>query len=124
SACSESRWVLTDTYSPTAMLIAPAARPARPAVNTAPRSVVAAATPMTSPAVDTMPSLAPSTPARSQFRRPATDPSWASWWVGAVVTGESATDARPVRAGGRRDAVRELDVELGEPARVVCRQRP
>ena len=42
SAFSESRWVLTETYSPTAMLIAPAASPARPAVSTAPRSVVAA----------------------------------------------------------------------------------
>ena len=78
SACSESRWVLTETYSPTAMLMAPAASPASPAVRTIPRLVVAAATPMTRPAVETMPSLAPSTPARSQFSRPANDLSWAS----------------------------------------------
>ena len=33
SACSESRWVLTETYSPAAMLSAPAARPATPAIS-------------------------------------------------------------------------------------------
>ena len=35
-------------------------------------AAVAPATPTTRPAVDTMPSLAPSTPARNQFSRPAT----------------------------------------------------
>ena len=38
-----------------------------PAAKMGPRSVVAAATPMTMPATETMPSLAPRTPARSQF---------------------------------------------------------
>src|SRR4051812_34021686 len=43
-----------------------------------PRSAVAPATPMTIPATDTIPSLAPSTPARSQFNRPARLPECGS----------------------------------------------
>ena len=125
SAFSESRWVLTDTYSPTAMLIAPAASPARPAVSTAPRSVVAAATPITRPAVDTMPSLAPSTPARSQFSRPAIEPSWASSCSGAVDRGRQLTrSVAPCARGRRGDAVRQLDVELGQAAGVVRGEQP
>ena len=65
----------TETYSPAAMLIAPATSPATPATTMALRSVVAPATPTTIPAVETMPSLAPRTPARSQLSRLAT-PSW------------------------------------------------
>ena len=61
--------MLTETYSPAAMLSAPAASPATPATRIAPRSLVAPATPITMPAVETMPSLAPSTPARSQLSR-------------------------------------------------------
>ena len=61
--------MLTETYSPAAMLIAPAKSPATPATRIAVRSVVAPATPTTRPAVDTMPSLAPRTAARSQFSR-------------------------------------------------------
>ena len=57
-AFSESRWLDTDTYSPRAIDTAPATRPAMPAVNSGPRSVVTPATPTTSPATDTMPSLA------------------------------------------------------------------
>ena len=61
--------MLTETYSPAAMLSAPAASPATPATRIVPRSLVAPATPITMPAVETMPSLAPSTPARSQLSR-------------------------------------------------------
>src|SRR5689334_17440802 len=80
-ASSESRWLDTDTYSPRAIDTAPATRPAMPAVNSGPRSVVTPATPTTSPATDTMPSLAPSTPARNQFSRdpkpaPCCSPGW------------------------------------------------
>ena len=75
-----SRCVLTDTYSPTAIDSAPAASPAMPAVSTGPRSAVAAATPMTMPAVETIPSLAPKTAARSQLSLLATEP-----WCGCVL---------------------------------------
>jgi hypothetical protein len=64
SACE-----LTETYSPAAMDMAPAARPATPAVSIAPRPAPAAATPIRRLAVETMPSLAPSTAARSQPER-------------------------------------------------------
>ncbi len=63
--------MLTETNSPVPMLSAPAVRAAMPAITMAVLSDVAPATPMTTPAVDTMPSLAPSTAARSQFSRDA-----------------------------------------------------
>src|SRR6476469_7764539 len=104
-ACSVSRWVLTETYSPTAMLIAPAARPAMPAVMIADSSAVAPATPTTMPAVDTMPSLAPSTPARSQLSRLATSlPCGSSWPLS-----DSSTCSR-VMVGGLRSGTEELVV--------------
>jgi hypothetical protein len=73
-ARSLSRWLETDTYSPSAIDTAPATSPARPAVKMGPRAEVPPATPMTMPATDTTPSLAPSTPARNQFNRPAVPP--------------------------------------------------
>ena len=78
SARSLSRWLETDTYSPSDIDTAPATRPASPAVKMGPRAVVAPATPMTMPATDTIPSLAPSTAARSQFSRPAMPPACGS----------------------------------------------
>lgn len=54
---------------PSAIDTAPATNPAIPAVRIGPGSGVTAATPTTKPAVQTMPSLAPSIPARSQFSR-------------------------------------------------------
>ncbi len=83
-----SRCVLTDTYSPSAIDTAPATRPAKPAVAISLVTVVAAATPITSPAVEMIPSLAPSTPARSQFNRLANDPPCGSWaWATSVLMG-------------------------------------
>ena len=72
-ARSVSRWVLTDTYSPSAMDTAPATRPAMPAVAISLVSGVAAATPITRPAVEMTPSFAPRTPARNQFSRDASE---------------------------------------------------
>src|SRR4051812_21577967 len=76
SACSASRCELTDTYSPAAIDSAPATRPAIPAVTIAAAEAPEAATPSTRLAVDTIPSLAPSTAARSQLER------WLRWTVG------------------------------------------
>src|SRR6478752_1720276 len=73
SARSASRWALTDTNSPTAIDIAPAARPATPAIRMAPRSEDAEATPIIRLDVETIASLEPSTAARSQ-------PARALWW--------------------------------------------
>ena len=70
SAVWLSRWEDTDTYSPSAIDTDPAANPASPAVRMGPVAVVAPATPTTMPATETIPSLAPSTAARSQFNRP------------------------------------------------------
>lgn len=63
---------LTETYSPAAMDIAPATRPATPAIKGPELSVVAVATPMIKLAVETIPSLAPSTAARSRPIRETT----------------------------------------------------
>src|SRR3954462_2840378 len=73
SACSASRWELTETYSPAALEGAPATSPAIPAVMMAARDASEAATPRTRLAVETMQSFAPSTAARSQLER------WLTW---------------------------------------------
>jgi hypothetical protein len=59
SAASQSACELTDTYSPAAIDIAPAAHPATAAVRLSARDAVAAATPMIRLAVEMTPSLAP-----------------------------------------------------------------
>ena len=66
SARSTSDWLLTETYSPAAIDSAPAARPAIPASRTCRRSDPAAATPAIIEEIDTIPSFAPRTAARSQ----------------------------------------------------------
>ena len=103
-----SRCVLTETYSPRAMETAPAARPARPATAISVVSVVAAATPMTSLwAVETMPSLAPRTPAREPVEagreRPGVRLPPASWsgCGGGAVGCHEARVGRPAAAPGR-----------------------
>src|SRR5690606_7749049 len=60
---------LTETYSPAAMDMAPAASPATPATRTAPGLGSAAATPTISEDTETIPALAPSTAARSHPER-------------------------------------------------------
>src|SRR5215213_2191152 len=78
-ARSLSRWLLTETYSPSAIDTAPPTRPAAPAVSTGPRAGVAPATPTAMAATETIPSFAPSTPARRPFSRLANPPAWGSW---------------------------------------------
>ncbi len=65
SACSASRCELTDVYSPMPMDSAPAMSAATPASTTVWCEASAAATAITRQATETMPSLAPSTAARS-----------------------------------------------------------
>jgi hypothetical protein len=66
SARSVSACELTETYSPAAIDIAPATRPATPATRTFAWVARAEATPTNRLAVDTVPSFAPNTAARSQ----------------------------------------------------------
>src|ERR1039458_4292277 len=73
SAFSVSACEWTDTYSPEAIDIDPAVRPAIPATNMLPPVAWAAATPSTKLAVERMPSFAPKTAARSQ-------PTRSVWW--------------------------------------------
>src|ERR1700687_142110 len=70
SAFSVSACEWTDTYSPAAIDIAPATRPATPATNTLLWVACEAATPSIRLDVESMPSFAPNTAARSQPMRP------------------------------------------------------
>ena len=69
SASSVSRCELTEPNSPAAIESAPATSAAIPATSIADRSALAATTPMSRLAVETMPSCAPSTAARSHPTR-------------------------------------------------------
>ena len=69
SACSVSAWELTETYSPVAIDIAPATNPAVAATITADLDAPVADTPTIRLAVETIPSFAPSTAARSHPMR-------------------------------------------------------
>jgi hypothetical protein len=69
SAASESTCELTETYSPAAIAIAPAAQPATAAVRISPREPAAEATPTMRLAVEMIPSFAPSTAALNQAAR-------------------------------------------------------
>ena len=64
-----SDWLETETYSPAAIDMAPAASPAAPAIRIACGEGSAAATPTISALTETMPSFAPSTAALSQLAR-------------------------------------------------------
>ncbi len=66
-----SRAPLTEMYSPSAIEIAPPTSAAVPAATTGPVPAPAPATPTSTAATETMPSFAPSSPARSQLSRAA-----------------------------------------------------
>ena len=85
---SLSRWLLTDTYSPRAIERAPPTSPATEAARMGPSCGVAPATPTAMADTDTMPSLAPRTPARSQLSRFASPPECGSpaWVVSTSAT--------------------------------------
>src|SRR6478609_3474363 len=100
AARSVSRWVDTETYSPDAIDIAPATSPTNPDTTIEPRLSVAPATPNTIAAVETMPSLAPSTPARSQFSRlPRPAPCGSGWPAGKPVIGVGTAQSSPKGPG-------------------------
>src|SRR5699024_3912533 len=81
----ESVWLETDTYSPSAIEIAPPSTAASPATRIGPAWLVTPATPTTTAATETIPSLAPSTPARNQLSRLARS-SWGSVTWGSVTS--------------------------------------
>src|SRR5688572_1263861 len=106
SARSVSAWDCTDTYSPAAIDIAPAANPAMPAVSTADGAAPVAATPTIRLAVDITPSFAPSTAARNQPMREALCHS--SWRCGmrAILQGWSDIRfRRRARATGQPEGI-------------------
>src|SRR5579863_4242448 len=96
SACSVSACECTDTYSPAAIDMAPATRPATPATNTLLRVPCAAATPSTRLAVERMPSFAPKTAARSHPTRPVRCRS--RWRNSGILDGASAGGSDPCGA--------------------------
>src|SRR5262245_34366604 len=102
SAASASACELTDTYSPAAIDMAPATNAATPATKMADGDGAAAATPTIRLAVETMPSLAPSTAALSQPMRVML------WRSGCARRRVMIAD--PLAADGRCDLVPDLHV--------------
>src|SRR6476620_8779836 len=99
SARSASRCELPETYSPAAIESAPATNPAIPAVTIAVPDAPDAATPSTRLAVERIPSLAPSTAARSQ-------PDRRLRWTSGVNNGAHTPDRRYSAApAARQDGV-------------------
>src|SRR6478735_6199151 len=101
--------LLTETYSPSAIEMAPPMRAAAPAATIAGVDGVALATPTTTAATDTIPSFAPSTPARNQFSRAATPATWGSSGCPDVLTASANhADRRTARVERRAVPDRRL----------------
>src|SRR6185312_17342298 len=92
SACSVSAWECTDTYSPAAIDMAPATSPATPATNILPWVACEAATPSSKLAVETLPSFAPKTAARSH---PIRSVRWRSLSRADLIIGPPALRPPP-----------------------------
>src|SRR6185436_19476479 len=121
SACSASACEWTDTYSPAAIDMAPATRPATPAMTMFCWLVCAAATPSTRLAVETMPSLAPSTAARNQPTRSMRCPSRCDRRMcGLLDSVELARGAHRRLSGRRRLDLQSEPFGQLDHALVVC----
>src|SRR3569832_2721390 len=105
SACSVSDCELTETYSPAAIDMAPATSAARPESTTVLCGEPAAATPTRTLATETMPSLAPSTAARSQPMR------WTKCSSAWIEDDSSDKVASVDRQHGAGDVARERRAE-------------
>ncbi len=113
----------TDTYSPAAIDSEPASSPASPAVSRAGAVARRAGHADDQPAVDTMPSLAPRTAARSQLSRVPRAPPWASSCVGCVTWRRMPSGA-PLALHRRSAAVSSPCRRNPSPARGTRRRGP
>src|SRR6266542_3138519 len=85
SAAASSAWLATEVYSPVAIEIAPATRPASPVSTTVVCGTLPPATPAISAKFDTRPSITPKTAGRSQ---PPVTSRW-RWWISIEPAGDS-----------------------------------
>src|SRR4051794_3296762 len=107
------------------MLSAPATRPAMPATSTGERSEVAPATPITMPATETIPSLAPRTPARNQFSRfPTSSPMSSCQCCGSSSVPISVLTLSILPTGARRSQGRQGSPSSVRPRRTGSRRGP
>src|SRR6266511_3992866 len=85
TAAAGSAWLATEVYSPVAIEIAPATRPASPVSTTVVCGTLPPATPAISAKFDTRPSITPKTAGRSQ---PPVTSRW-RWWISIEPAGDS-----------------------------------
>src|SRR5262249_12891604 len=103
SARASSDWLATEVYSPVAIEIAPATRPASPVSTTVARATLPPATPAISAKLDTRPSITPNTAGRNQ---PPVTSRWL-WWISI----EPGLGSRP---GPGRGSAPGSDITVGD----------